>query len=608
MRVRKLLNIKEFISLLVLYCCFQGIHAQSKFYTLVSEGTIGYKRTFQVQYIIEGAKNIKDFRNAKFVDFNIEDEFEIPTTPTISAHSLQLVDAYAKVLVLSPTKTGVLLVPGATANIDGKVMRSNSVKVVVHKSGLSSIPGPDIERVDDESEIKPGENIDQKIKENFYLKGEANKSSCYVGEPVMVIYKAFSRLNANSQVVRRPSLTGFSVIEMVDSYDNRPEIEKIGDKTFFTHLIRKAQLFPLQAGTFTLEPAEVESTIYFYRNTDSGMTDDLQRLLERSTVDQPPSFTRVEHKALLKSKPFSISVKPLPEAGQPANFSGAVGKYNIALRLLKSELQQGEPGKLQLMISGNGNFPLVTAPIIEWPSGIEVTEPTVKEDLNKFIYPLQGGKIFEYNFSSKDTGSFAIPAVNFSYFDPAARKYITRKSGTASFHIHKGIGRAVPPAARTTDNIRIKPPVPIYRYWFAMLGVVLCVFLIYTLWSKFKKRKKEIAPLPKGDPNKVIENIFEDPFNLARQALYKTDKKTFYTEVQRVLWKTVSEKCKSIPSGLNKQSISAQLRACNIPEDIISELHYLLNECEWAVYTPSLDEKDMNKILSSALRIRKQLV
>ncbi len=185
----------------------------------------------------------------------------------------------------------------------------------------------------------------------------------------MVVYKAYSRLNANSQVVRRPSLTGFSVIEMVDSYDNRPEIEKIDGKPFFTHLIRKAQLFPLQAGTFTLDAAEVESTIYFYRNPESGISDDLQRLLERSTVDQPPAFTRVEHKAILKSKPFSISVKPLPEAGKPANFSGAVGQYNIALRLMKSQLQQGEPGKLQLMVSGNGNFPLVTAPSIEWPKG-----------------------------------------------------------------------------------------------------------------------------------------------------------------------------------------------------------------------------------------------
>ena len=608
MRVWKLLYKKELFIAILLYCCTEAANAQVKFYTLVSEGTIGYKKTFQVQYIIEGAQKIKDFRSSKFVDFNIEDEFEIPSTPTISAQSLQLVDAYLKIVVLSPKKTGVLVVPGASAKIDGKVMQSNSVKVVVRQYGLSSLPDPELERdrVEDESEIKPGESIDQKIQDNFFLKGQANKTDCYVGEPLMVEYKAYSRLNANSQVVRRPSLTGFSVIEMVDSYDNRPEIEEVGGKPFFTHLIRKAQLFPLQAGTFMLDAAEVESTIYFYRNSDTAMSDDLQRLLERSTVDQPPAFTRVEHKAVLKSKPFSISVKPLPEAGQPESFSGAVGQYNIALRLIKSELQQGEPGKLQVMISGNGNFPLVTAPSIEWPAGIEVTDPSAKEELNKFVYPLQGGKIFDYNFSSKDTGSFSIPAVEFSYFDPKLRKYITKKSGPAAFHIHKG-SKAAPSPIRPITRVDVDPPLPMYWYALGMIAIAITGCGIYLFWAKYKSRKKQASPPKKVDIQKNAENIFEDPFNLARHALYKGDKKTFYTEVQRVLWKTVAEKCDTKPSALNKQNIATQLRNCKIPEDTISELQYILNECEWAVYTPSVDERDMNKIISAAQRVRQSL-
>ncbi|MBC7826462.1 MAG: protein BatD [Chitinophagaceae bacterium] len=599
---------KECIFIVLLFCCSLQLHAQTKFYTLVSERTIGYKRTFQVQYIVEGAKKIKDFRSSKFADFNIEDEFEIPTTPTISAQTLQLVDAYSKIIVLSPKKTGVLTVPGATAKIDGKLMRSNTVKVVVRQTGLSPLSNADAEKekVEDESEIKPGENIEQKIRENFYLKGEANKKTCYVGEPVMVVYKAYSRLNANSQVVRRPSLTGFSVVEMVDSYDNRPEIEKINGKSFFTHLIRKAQLFPLQAGTFTLDAAEVESTIYFFKNPDAGINDDLQRLLERSTVDQPPAFTRLEHKTVLKSAPFSISVKPLPEAGQPANFGGAVGQYSVALRLLKTELQQGEPGKLQVMISGNGNFPLVTAPSIEWPAGLDITDPSAKEELNKFIYPLRGGKIFEYNFSSKDTGSFSIPPVEFSYFDPALKKYVTKKSSAAIFHIHKGV-KIGPSPARQATSVNFDAPLPFYWYWFGILAMGLTGYIIYFLWSRSKSRQKLQPVIPKTEPPKKSENIFEDPFNMARHAMYGEDKQKFYSEIQRVLWKTVAEKCHAVPSTLNKQNIAAQLRNCEISEDTISELQYILNECEWAVYTPSVDEKDMSKILFSSQKIRKQL-
>ena len=608
MRVWKRLYMKEWIAATLVFCCNSSLQAQAKFYTRVSEGTLGHKKTFQVQYVIEGAKKINDFRNARFADFTIEDQFEVPNAPTINTQTLQMVDAYSKIIVLSPRKTGILTVPGATARIDGKTMHSNAVKVVVRQLGLSSPNDEDIETetVEDESEIQPGENIEQKIRENFYFKGDANKTTCYVGEPVMVVYKAYSRLNANSQVIKRPSLTGFSVVEMVDSYDNRPEVETINGKAFFTHLIRKAHLFPLQPGNFTLDAAEVESTIYFYRNPNTNATEDLQRLLERSTVDQPPAFTRLEHKTIIKSKPFSIAVKPLPEVGQPEGFSGAVGQYTIALRLVKTELQQGEPGTLHVMISGNGNFPLVTAPAIKWSDGIEVSEPTVKEELNKFRFPLEGGKIFEYKFSSKDTGSFSIPAVEFSYFDPTLKKYVTKKSGSASFHVHRGIKLSYTPVPKT-ERINLDPPLPIYWYWLPMLAIVITGYIIYSFWSHSRSRKKILTAQQQTTAARNTENLFEDPFNVARQALYNGDKQTFYTEIQRVLWKTAAEKCEAVPSALNKQNIVMQFRNCKISEDTISEFQYVLNECEWAVYTPSVDEKDMNKILSSAQRIRSQL-
>lgn len=604
MRFWKLPHIKHIISVLLFAVGSINAHAQAKFYTLVSEGTVGYQQTFQVQYVIEGAKSIESFRNAPFTDFVIQDQFEIPSTPTISAKTSQMVDVYTKIVILSAGKIGALTIPGATARIDGKLMHSNPVKIIVRQSSLSSMPDP-ANDMDDESVIKGGENIEEKIRRNFFLKGEANKSTCYVGEPLLVVYKAYSRLNANSQVVKRPSLTGFSVIEMVDSYDNHPQIEKYNGKSFYTHLIRKVQLFPLQAGTFELDAAEVESTIYFTRNLDTSTIDDLQWLLERSTVDRPSTISRFEYKTILKSKPFSVSVKPLPETGQPESFSGAVGQFNIALRVIKSELQQGEPGKLQVMISGSGNFPLVTAPEIKWPNGIEVLEPLVKEDLDKLIYPLKGGKIFEYSFSCKDTGNFTIPAVEFSYFDPVQKKYIIKKSHGTALHVIKGkrqkdfVTRSLP--------IKFDPPTPAYWYWIGMIAMGLTGWIIYLVWNKVRSPKKQIASTPVQEEKNNTDNIFEEPFSLARQALYRGDKVQFYTETQRVLWKTVAVKCNVNPSALNKQNVAVQLRACKIEEDIITELQYILNECEWAVYTPSSDEKNMNKLLASAQRIRIQL-
>ncbi len=139
--------------------------------------------------------------------------------------------------------------------------------------------------VENQSELKPGENIDEKNKKQFFLKAEVSKSECYVGEPIMAQFKVYSRLDANSQVTKRPSLTGFSVIEMVDAYSNLPVIEKLNGKYFYVHLIRKVQLIPLQPGTFDLEPAEVESIIYF--NKGENVLKNIKELFRKRQNSEP---------------------------------------------------------------------------------------------------------------------------------------------------------------------------------------------------------------------------------------------------------------------------------------------------------------------------------
>ena len=585
-------DVKLIVSV-ILFCLNTSVQSQVKFYTVLSQQSVGYQQTFQVQYIIEGARKIENFKTGKLPDFNIHNDFDIPFTSTVNSQTGQVSDSYSRIIVVSAKKVGKLTVNGATAVIDGKVMRSNPVTVIVRKSGLSSAGDP-LESLD-ESELRPGENIEEKISKNFFLKAEVNKKTCFIGEPLMAVYKAYTRLNANSQVVKRPSLTGFSVTEMVDSYDNRAEIEVVDGRSYYAHVIRKVQLFPLQPGIFQLDPAEIESVIHFVKiREDSGSTDELQRLLEQPDIDEP-AFTMIDHKATIKSKPVNIEVKALPEAGQPADFSGAVGQFAVVLRVIKDKLQRGEPGKLQVILSGKGNFPLITTPAIEWPKGVEVADPLVKEDVNRYNFPLQGDKTFEYTFSAKDTGSYSIPAVHFTYFDPSTKKYVRRESSKVEFEVTPGM--YVAPKPMVVDRIELvnhNKPTRYYAFAIVAAGILgSIIFLLASGWSKKKAAVIESKPAP-------VKDIFSDPFIPAQQALYKGDKKKFYNEIQFVLWRAVAEKCNVSPSALNKENITFQLRRCSIDETVIGELRYLLNECEWALYTPSTDEKDMTKILLSA--------
>ena len=245
----------------------QPVWAQVKFYTLVSETTIPLRQTFQVQYIVEGAASIGRFDLPRFKGFEVQSVFEHSTSTNLRNG----VDSYSKIIVLLATKKGRFMIPGANAVINGKPMHSNPKEIVVKQSvpGMNNIDPDDID-TEQESELHPGENINDKIEKNFFLRVEPSKTTCYVGEPLMVVYKAYLRLNANSQVVKRPSLTGFSVMEMVDAYDGKPDIERLNGRLYYTNLIRKVQLFPLQEGNYTLDPAEIETVIHFIKTDESA--------------------------------------------------------------------------------------------------------------------------------------------------------------------------------------------------------------------------------------------------------------------------------------------------------------------------------------------------
>ena len=37
--------------------------------------------------------------------------------------------------------------------------------------------------------VRPGENVDDKIRKNFFIKVDVSKTECYLGEPIVATYK-----------------------------------------------------------------------------------------------------------------------------------------------------------------------------------------------------------------------------------------------------------------------------------------------------------------------------------------------------------------------------------------------------------------------------------
>ena len=86
-------------------------------------------------------------------------------------------------------------------------------------------------------------------------------------------------------------------------------------------------------------------------------------------------------------------------------------------------------------VKGKGNFNQLVAPVINWPSGTEGFEPSITDLLDKSVKPLEGSRTFRYAFVASKPGSYLLPAISFSFFDPDSNKYKRNESSQQSFTV-----------------------------------------------------------------------------------------------------------------------------------------------------------------------------
>jgi hypothetical protein len=534
---------------------------QVKFTTVVSSQDVGKSDYLQVEFVVENARQIDDLTPAEFPGFRI-------VQGPIQSSGMSIVNGNmsqykALSFVLEPTKTGHFTIAGATANVDGKQMRSNAVTVNVHPGGSGaasgnssqgntsnnspgaspfggnpffqpSMPdpfGPEPGEVDRDYLLKPGENVKEKIKKNLFVRVQVDKNTCYVGEPIVATYKLYSRLSSESRVTKRPSLNGFSVYDMIDPSQDAVSVEKLNGKSFTVHTIRKTQLIPFQAGTIDLDPVEVENTVHFVRGSGrqgggrSGNT--IRDLLDQMT-DENNLGPEVDENITLDTKPVTITVKPLPEENKPLGYNGAVGNFSVEASLNNKTIAADDEATLHVVVRGKGNLPVVAAPVVDWPQGIRAFDPTAKEDVNKTVAPMSGSKSFDYVFSPHAAGHYTIPSVNFPYFDPATQSYKTVGTEPLDIQVTPAVRSHNTAAGKTARNAA---PAPVTAIAFArdhlewIIVFLLLLAVVGYFWrqnlrlrragAQKKDASKPDMPAPSASHDNRLNNPDNSPANPA---------------------------------------------------------------------------------------------
>lgn len=588
--------------------CSSQLIAQVKFTATITPGTIGKDETAELKLLVENAGAVQNINPPSLKDFvvvsgpNQESGME-----SINGNTRQYTGI---TYIIKPKAKGDFTIPSTTAMADGKSLTSSPVKLRVINGSTgnsisSSSPFAGIMSFDDPVKrgafsdyiLKKGENVADKINKNIFVKVDPSKTSCYVGEPIVVTYKLYTRLKSESNIVKNPSFNGFSVIDMMRSINVYSLVEQYGGRDYNVYTLRKAQLYPLQAGDVTLETASVENNVHFIKDEYLKSNGADNFFGDLSMMPLPPE-AMVSEKITLQSKPVVISVKPLPEQGKPAGFNGAVGNFKIHAFVEKDSISTDDAGKFSLVIEGQGNLNLVNAPELSWPHGVEAFEPSMHEDIDKQSAPLSGAKTFTFDFTVDKEGNYTLPPATFSFFDPSTGQYKTVNAEPITVRVSKGTGKkpailAKQPLKSTKENFF---ETIFAKRWLLILPLVIIVLVALIFYVRSDKKKKHAAAIlqKKQEEQKAaiaaIQATVKAPLELSKSLLQTNDARSFYATLDKELKTYLAEKLNLQPGTINKRSITESLMDKNISAGDSDAIMHLLDEISLQLYTPVADE------------------
>ncbi|MCI0531429.1 MAG: BatD family protein [candidate division Zixibacteria bacterium] len=582
------------ISALILVLILSGMASGAqdiKFYSQVDRAQITLDEQVTLTVWLEGQMN--SIPNPKVPALNQFILYEAGRAQNLSYVNGQVSSSVTFNYILMPKTAGTFSIPPFEILISGKTYRTNSLQITVSPAQSAPSPPPVAGRTETPADAK-----------DLWIETTLDKDTVYVGEQVTLTLKFFQgvRLFQNPEF-SPPTLTGFWSEDL-------PPIKKyyqrIGDRRYFVQEIKTA-LFPATSGDKTVGEAElrcrVEDLNSFLGRDPFSMLD--QDLIQLFSQGKP---------RVLRSRPMQLTVLPLP-AGQPAGFSGAVGKFNLKTVLNKTEIEAGQPLTLNVSITGVGNIKSVTAPDIPELEGFRSYNSNNSEEISKTNYKLQGKKVFEQILIPSQPGRFELHPLSFSYFDIAAREYKILKSPEYAITVMPGSPQSLAGAPARINQISREmkdinylktqlgesgPKVAFYRsVWFITLQSLPVLALGFLLGAKIRREKLQ-KDRGYARSKSALKNA-KSVLHKAAHNLSTENNQQFYFLVFQALTAYLSDKF-NLPAGVSSpENLLSQLRNRNLPEEKMKTLESILEECDLARFGGfSPDSSHKSKLLELA--------
>jgi hypothetical protein len=580
--------------IILLFLSFQAMIAQVQFEAKVSKQTLGLNERLRIDFTMNDDGD-------NFTPPNFEG-FKIVAGPSqqVSQSWINGRSSFNKTYsyFLLPMQKGTLVIRQASIEIRGQIYKTSPIKINV----TAAVEQP---RDPNDTQVTADQSL--------HLVAEISKTNPYLNEPITVVYKIYFSYNigiTNWRELDKPKYNDFWSQNIDIKQLVAEEGRYNGEKYRFVTL-RKTVLYPQKSGKLVIEPLSLDVDVQLPSN-------------RRNIFGQ---VLLVEDHKRVSAGAKTINVKALPEAGKPADFSGAVGRFAFKVTPSKTNIKSGESLDLDVSVSGTGNLKLFTLPKPIVPTALEMYDPVHSEQVST---PLSGmtGKISDkYAIIPQYKGKYPIKPMTFTYFDLGSQSYKTVTSPEIMINVLEGPNVDDNSVAATSDTkkaavlssaqfkfIKLKTDLISMKqsdFYGSTLFYLLTLlpFLCIPIIVIFKKKKEAIDGDIAGNKIKLSNKLAKKYLSEAQKEI--GNKEPFYIALEKAMHNFLKAKINIETSEMSKEKISEILLERKANPESISAFINLTENCEFARYAPSTStaiQQDYDKAVAIISELEKQIV
>jgi hypothetical protein len=423
-----------------------------------------------------------------------------------------------------------------------------------------------------------------------FVEAALGADEVWVGEAVDLDVTLFGATRITGlDMVEEPSFANFWVEDGAPDPAAEAFRTSVDGRPFNAYPIVRKVLVPTTPGTFTLTP-------YGTRIQVSRSSGDLLRDFFSSSRSRT---------VIRRTEPLRLLVKPLPAAGRPEDFTGAVGSFRMRSEVDRDAARVNDAVALKVTIEGDGFLRSAPAPLLEPSDELKVFEPKVNEWSEVRDGELRSRKSWEWVLVPLTPGELRLPEIRFPYFDPAAGDYAELTSGDHLLRVERGDA----PAGETTAHgevrlerrditfikrrgVRLLDRAPrVHQRGWYVLGLVLPVVLapIAIVIGRKRARYRRDHGLARA---RRARSRARRRLRSARQHMERADSGAFHEEVARAVVEYLADRFGRSPSGLTYDLAEELLAARGVDAELRRRVRSCLETCDFARYVESSGEAD----------------